>query len=80
LAYQSQRESFSDRAATRVERIRERLGGSGTIFDPTPSRPKGMHFTTYRRLAREYETARYNSVIEFAARMGMLPGEALGLG
>jgi hypothetical protein len=26
LAYQSQRESFSDRAATRVEAIRERLG------------------------------------------------------
>jgi hypothetical protein len=79
LAYQSQRESFSDRAARRVEAIRARLGGWGTIFDPTPWRPKGMHHTTYQRLAQEYETARYNSVIEFAGRMGMLPEDALEL-
>jgi ferritin-like metal-binding protein YciE len=38
-----------------------------------------MHQTTYQRLAQEYEIARYNSVIEFAGRMGMLAGEALEL-
>ena len=79
-SYQSQRQSFSDRVATLVETIWGRLGGWGTVFDPTPWRPKGMHHTTYRRLVREYETARYNSVIEFARRMGMLPDDALELG
>ncbi len=39
-----------------------------------------MHRTTYRRLVWKYETARYDSVVEFAARMGMLPNDALELG
>ncbi|MGI4981304.1 MAG: hypothetical protein ACRYHB_13035 [Janthinobacterium lividum] len=63
LAYLSQRQSQSDRATDRAERILKRLGWDDilTIFDPAPERPKGMHEQTYRKLAAEYETARYEA-------------------
>jgi hypothetical protein len=76
----TQRQSFSDRAATRTEVIRGCLGGWGTIFYPTPSRPKWMHHSTYRRLARAYEIACSNSVLDFAAKMGIPEEKALELG
>ena len=63
LAYLSQRQSLSDRASDRAERLLDRLGWAdmATIFDPAPPRPKGMHEQTYRKLAAKYEAARYEA-------------------
>ncbi len=62
LAYSSQRQSRSDNAADRAQRLLARMGWDDlTIFDPVPCRPKGMHERTYRRLAAQYEAARYES-------------------
>jgi len=80
LAYESQRQSISDRADSRAWAIREQCGGWGSLFDPLPLRPKGMHKRTYRRLERAYGIACRTSTIEFAARMGISPEEALELG
>lgn len=63
LAYMSQRQSRSDRASARAERILEKLGWEDllTIFDPVTERPKGMHHRTFNRLAEQYEAARYEA-------------------
>lgn len=53
LTYRTQRETERDRLIRKARRIRVRLGGSGSLADPFPRRPKGMHRATYRRLARE---------------------------
>lgn len=50
LTYLSQNESEFDRMLRKAQKIRDRLGGTGSILDPIPPRPKGMHFSTYWRL------------------------------
>ena len=61
LAYDSQREPKYSRL-TRVEQnIRRRLGGSTSLAEPFPPKPKGMHWNTYLRLRNkaEYAELRY---------------------
>ena len=57
LVYQSQRESKPDRLLSKSQNIRIRLGGTGSIMESFPSKPKGMHWSTYERLWREAEDA-----------------------
>ena len=51
LSYNSQRDPPYMRALSRAQAIREKLGGSGSMAEPFPWKPKGMHWTTYSRLA-----------------------------
>jgi hypothetical protein len=52
LCYTTQQENAADRALSRACKIRERLGQkTGGVCVPFPSRPKGMHWKTYGRLA-----------------------------
>jgi hypothetical protein len=53
LRYVSQRETPTFRAITKVQIIRKKLGGSGNLIEPCPSRPRYMHQRTYERLIRE---------------------------
>lgn len=55
LRYDTQYEPAFARAATRALKIRERLGSKVGIDDAFPSKPKGMHWKTYRRLEAEEE-------------------------
>ena len=55
LAYRSQRALPRHRAISRARKIRRRLGGSASVMDEFPERPKGMHMKTYNRLRRSYE-------------------------
>ena len=47
LAYDTQRETTRFRDLYRAQKIRIKLGGSGSLGDPFPRRPKGMHQRTY---------------------------------
>jgi hypothetical protein len=50
LAYSSTRERGMLRAARRGQKLQQRLAGGSSLLEPMPSRPKGMHRRTYRRL------------------------------
>lgn len=54
LAYPSQREDASDRAARRAERIRIKLGWEPGILNGDWGRPKGMHRSTFLHLSEEH--------------------------
>ncbi len=57
LAYACQSEGPADRAMTRARNIRLRLGGSPSLLDPFPLKPKHMRWSTYGRLRTEGEQA-----------------------
>ena len=57
LAYASQREDKKYRALRRVQKIRMRLGGSGSVDDLFPEKPNRMRRTTYERLKEKAEEA-----------------------
>lgn len=54
LKYESQYEPAWGRSASRALKIRARLGDPHGIDDPFPSKPPGMHWSTYRMLEVEY--------------------------
>jgi hypothetical protein len=56
LAYASQQESSRQRGLHKAQSIRQRLGGSPSMMDFFPDKPKGMHWQTYDRLHRRYES------------------------
>ena len=54
LTYQSQREDIDDRLTRKADKIRARLGWEPGILNLNGFRPKGMHWKTYRLLARKH--------------------------
>ncbi|WBV70692.1 hypothetical protein PGH42_12355 [Legionella pneumophila] len=52
LAYTSQREADYDRALRQAEKIRGKLGWDTGIFEMEGGKPKGMHWSTFERLAQ----------------------------
>ncbi|MBI4496686.1 MAG: hypothetical protein HY689_02160 [Chloroflexi bacterium] len=57
LAYASQRENETERALSKAQAIRIRLGGSGNMMDLFPPKPRSMHWATYWRLREQYDDA-----------------------
>jgi hypothetical protein len=55
LAYASQQASPPYREMEQAQKIRMRLGGTGSIDEPFPDKPKGMHWTTFNRLETRAE-------------------------
>jgi hypothetical protein len=57
LAYRSQSNSAFHRYIAKAMQIRMRLGGSPSLLDPFPPKPKGLHRATYERLRRAHDAA-----------------------
>jgi hypothetical protein len=57
LTYASQKETEDERMIRKVQKIRQRLGGSNNIFEPISDKPKGMHQATFDHLQREANNA-----------------------
>ena len=73
LAYRSQNETPNDRQLSKAQEIRRRFGGSGSLIDPFPDKPKGMHWVTYWRLREKSEGAANVVLTEMAQRLGWSP-------
>jgi hypothetical protein len=71
LAYHSQNETYSDRMLTKAQDIRRNLGGSASLVDPFPDKPKGMHWTTYWRLHDQSEKSANMALGAIARRFGL---------
>jgi hypothetical protein len=46
-----------NRALSQAQKLRLRLGGSPCTLDPFPEKPRGMHWSTFQRLAARAEKA-----------------------
>lgn len=71
LAYESQRQDFESRQLNKAQAVRRRLGGSASLLDPFPWKPKWMHWATYQRLREEERQASMKSMMSVARRFGM---------
>ena len=69
LAYQSQHESPRYRALHRARAIRRKLGGSISLAEPFPPKPKGMHWHTYARIRGE----QCDAAARFWPKIGLRP-------
>ncbi|MDO8750678.1 MAG: hypothetical protein Q7K03_05995 [Dehalococcoidia bacterium] len=70
LAYACQGEGPADRALRGAQKIRMRLGGSPSLADWFPPKPKGMHWSTYERLCSEGELAQRRYLVRLDAWLG----------
>ncbi len=74
LVYQSTREGEAARLRDRAQRLVRRLGGGPRDDAYDVTRPKGMHWTTYRRLKAEALAAEQAYDRAFWLRMAQLAG------
>jgi hypothetical protein len=72
LVYSSQRETFSDRAMRRADKIRGRLGWPIGIGNPKGLKPRGMHWRTFAQLNARYDELAWRSLAVWAQRLGIL--------
>lgn len=72
LAYRCQRETQTDLAARRANKIRDRLGWDRGILNLPGGRPKGMHWKTYLRLVREQNEHSASAFIGLSKQLGMV--------
>ena len=55
LGYATQKESAGDRASTKADKLRKRLGWQIGILNGDGAKPKGMHWETYQRLKSNHD-------------------------
>jgi hypothetical protein len=77
LAYSTQREQAHDRAGSKADKLRERLGWVPGILHGSGAKPKGMHWATFDRLEAQHDALVNQSLVGVMAKFGAL---AKGIG
>jgi hypothetical protein len=72
LGYATQKESAGDRASTKANKLRNRLGWEAGILNGDGGKPKGMHWKTYERLKSQHETLVQVSLQDISRKLGSL--------
>lgn len=72
LAYACQGECPADRALGRAQKIRIRLGGTGSLSEMFPWKPKHLRWVTYERLRAEADLAEEMWLVRLDAWLGKL--------
>jgi hypothetical protein len=70
LAYRTQREQPHDRAGSKADKLRDRLGWEAGILNGNGGKPKGMHWTTFERLKTQHDALVNESLVGALAKFG----------
>lgn len=68
LAYHTQRESAGDRAGSKADKLRDRLGWEAGILNGNGLKPKGMHWATFERLEARHDALVYQTMAGMMAK------------
>lgn len=71
FGYVSQKQRPDLRLLRQSQKIDRRFGGTGSVLDPFPPKPKGMHWTTYERWEGKALILRYRGLKLNAQRWGI---------
>lgn len=72
LGYSTQKEGAGDRASSRAENLRKRMGWEAGILNGNGSKPKGMHWKTYQRLTSRHDALVQVSLHDIRRKLGFL--------
>ena len=72
LAYPTQKENVGDRASTKANKLRKRMGWQVGILHGVGNRPKGMHLKTYLRLRSHHDALVQIALHDIARKLGIL--------
>lgn len=72
LGYATQKEGAGDRASTKADKLRKRLGWPPGILNGDGGKPKGMHWKTYLRLKSRHDALVQFSLQDMGRKLGML--------
>jgi hypothetical protein len=66
------KEGAGDRATTKADKIRKRLGWKACILNGNGGKPKGMHWKTYWRLKNHHNALVQVSFYDIGRKLGFL--------
>ncbi len=72
LGYATQKESAGDRASTRADKLRKRLGWQAGILNGDGGKPKGMHWKTYQGIKSHHDALVQVSLNDIGRKLGFL--------
>lgn len=72
LGYATQKEGVGDRASSKADKIRKRLGWQAGILNGDGGKPKGMHWVTYQRHKTNYDALVQVSLQDMGRKLGIL--------
>jgi len=72
LGYATQKEGAGDRASTKADKLRKRMGWEAGILNGDGGKPKGMHWKTYQRLKSHHDALVQVSLHDIGRKLGLL--------
>ena len=71
LAYRTQREQPHDRASSKADKLRDRLGWEAGILNGNGGKPKGMHWRTFDSLQATHDAHVNQALVGMSAKLGL---------
>jgi len=72
LGYATQKEGAGDRASTKANKLRKRLGWQAGILNGSVGKPNGMHWKTYLQLKSHHDALLQISLQDMGQKLGLL--------
>lgn len=72
LGYATQKQGAGDRASTKADKLRKRLGWEAGILNGNGGKPKGMHWATYWRIKSQHDALVQVSFHDIGRKLGFL--------
>ena len=71
LGYATQKEGAGERASSKADKLRKRLGWQAGILNADGGKPKGMHWKTYQRLKSHHDALVQFSLHDIGRKLGI---------